>query len=207
MRTAFLAFLLFASPSQDPVAAAIERFSAVGSYRVTLHASHDDTTEIIRYSFKKPGFVRMEFIQPHKGAVLVYNPMTKKVRLRPFGFAESLVLTLSPDNRLIRSSSGHRVDASDIGALLSRVKALQARVRTTVSSSGKASGKAALLVDVVCTGEAGQDGICRYMLRLDGESLMPLKVTAYDRQGKVIEDVVMDGMELDIGLDESLFSL
>lgn len=55
----------------DPVRAAIERYQTVESYRVTLRSSRGDSEpEIIHYAYKKPGFVRMGFTQPFKGAVL-----------------------------------------------------------------------------------------------------------------------------------------
>ena len=31
--------------------------------------------------YKKPVFVRMEFIHPHDGALLLYNPIAQRVRL------------------------------------------------------------------------------------------------------------------------------
>ncbi len=74
----------------------------------------------------------MEFIEPHKGAVLVYNPEKKEARLRPFGFFKPLVLTLSPDNRLIATPRGHRVDASDPGAPLETVKKLADRGKMAI---------------------------------------------------------------------------
>src|SRR5574340_540810 len=101
-----------ASPPADPLDAALESYGHVASYRVTLRSRSGSSSETIRYFFKKPGFVRMEFMEPHKGAILVYNPEKKIVRLRPFGFLRPVVLTLSPDSRLITSSKGHRVDAS-----------------------------------------------------------------------------------------------
>ncbi len=67
----------------DPLASAIEHYHTVESYRVTIHSFHADGEEHIRYFYKKPGFVRMEFIRPHDGAVLVYNPLTQRVRLWP----------------------------------------------------------------------------------------------------------------------------
>ena len=100
--------LASASIAGDPLDAALAGYGKVVAYRVTLRSRSDASSETIRYFFKRPGFVRMEFIEPHKGAILVYNPEEKKARLRPFGFMKPLVLTLSPDNSLITSPRGHR---------------------------------------------------------------------------------------------------
>ena len=66
----------------------------------------------------------MDFVKPHKGAALVYRPDTGKVQLRPFGFSKFLKLTMKPTVKLVLSPSGHRVDESDIGALLENAQRL-----------------------------------------------------------------------------------
>lgn len=78
---------------------------------------------------------------PFKGAVLVYSPSTKKVRLRPLGALRFPAFTLAPENHLVRSSSGHRVDRSDIGALLQNVKELQERGATEVLGEETVEGR------------------------------------------------------------------
>jgi outer membrane lipoprotein-sorting protein len=83
LRMLFIVTFVFAmsSASLDFIATAIKNYENVESYRVTLKSGTGDSHEEIRYYFKKPGFVRMEFIKPYKGAVLVYSPITKKARL------------------------------------------------------------------------------------------------------------------------------
>jgi len=87
--------LAIATNSTGPVAAAIESYKNIESYRVTIMSESKNSSEIIKYYYKKPGLVRMEFIEPHNGAVLVYNPAKKQVRLRPFSFFKSFILTLT----------------------------------------------------------------------------------------------------------------
>jgi len=67
----------------DPLASAIEHYRTVENYRVTIHSMHADGEEYIRYYYKKPGFARMEFIRPHAGTVLIYNPTTQSVPRGP----------------------------------------------------------------------------------------------------------------------------
>lgn len=79
--------MAFFSETDDIIQRAIENYQTVDTYVATLRSVKDGhVSEEIKYYYKKPGFVRMEFITPHKGAVLVYNPETNKVRLRPFDF-------------------------------------------------------------------------------------------------------------------------
>jgi hypothetical protein len=204
----FFLLLTLATPIKDPVAAALESFRHVASYRVTLRSRSDGSAAIIRYYFRKPGFVRMEFIKPHNGAVLVYNPVKKEAQLQPFGFLKSLVLTLDPDNRLITTPKGHRVDASDLGTFLETVKKLAERGKIMIMGNKKVGGKDALIVDV--QGEDGivvSDGIHRYLLWLDIRTLLPLKTKSFDLRNKPVEEVLMDDPEINIDLPDSLFDL
>lgn len=198
---------LVGAPPMDPLEAALESFATVHDYRVTLRSGLGDAKETIRYFYKKPGFIRMEFIRPHNGALLVYDPTTKTVRLRPFGFATAFVLTLSPDNRLVQSAQGHRVDESDIGSLLRRVKQLRGHGTTTIRGEARVNGNDTVMVSVEGEKGVALEGVHRYLLWLDRKTLLPLKTAAYDVSGKQIEEVSMDDLELNRDLDESLFRL
>lgn len=150
----------------------------------------------------------MEFIKPHNGAVLVYNPVKKEARLRPFGFIKSLVLTLDPDSRLITTSRGHRVDSSDPGTLLEAVKELAVHGKIMIMGNEKVGGQEALVVGV--TGEDGianSDGIHHYLLWLDTKTLLPLKTKAFDLRNEPVEEVLMDNPEINIDLPDYFFDL
>lgn len=204
MMAALVVMASLGANSPNPVDAAIERYRTVESYRVTLRSSYEDQSDVIRYSYKKPGFVRMDFVQPHKGAVLIYSPLTKKVRLWPFG-GGFFSLTLSPENRLVLSPTGHRVDRSDIGVLLDNVKALQRNGRTTVLGEEIVSGKTTTRLVVAGTGTFVVDNVHRYELWLDRVTLLPLKAVSRDLKDDIIETVVMDDLDLDIKLGDEIF--
>lgn len=204
-----LLFMTLSFPAEDIISKAIEHYESVETYSVTLRSKKDDmVTEEITYFFKKPGFVRMEFVTPHNGAVLVYNPKTNKVRLRPFGFLKPFVLTLSPENSLIKSAKGHTVNQSDIGALLQTVKELQSNGVTEVLGEESVGGRPALQVRVEGEGASTVDvNVHQYYLWLDKETLLPLRVSAYDVQGGLIEEVLMDDLEINREFSKSLFDL
>ncbi|MDS0808986.1 DUF1571 domain-containing protein, partial [Burkholderia cenocepacia] len=69
------ASLIGASMTADPVTVAQTHFDHVRSYRATIRSSARDGEHTeIRYAYLKPGFVRMDFVSPHRGAVLAYDP-------------------------------------------------------------------------------------------------------------------------------------
>jgi outer membrane lipoprotein-sorting protein len=207
MLTAAVMVAALAALPTDPVDAALVRFRAIEGYRVTLRSGDREGAEVIRYRYRKPGFVRMDFVHPHKGAVLVYDPEKRVVRLRPFSLVPSLVLTLAPDNRLVKSARGHRVDASDLGSLLLRVRQLQEQGTTTLEGVGKIGGREVSVVSVA--GRSGQavDGVHRYRLWLDRAERLPLRVEAFAAGGRLLEAVAMEDLEIDPPLPDELFTL
>ena len=200
-----LAAVLTGTPP-DPLAAAIEHYQTVGSYRVTIRSFHDDSEEHIRYYYKKPGFVRMEFIRPHPGAVLVYNPLTQRVRLWPFGVGHFPELNLSPGNPMIRSSRGQHVDHSDVGALFENVRTLQQSGNIEVLVEESMDGRTFL--HLVVTGADGFAiaGVHRYELWLDKPNQFPVKVISRDQQDGVMETVMLEDLEVNVKFPESLFN-
>jgi len=201
----FLMLALAATPT-DPLDVATASYQRVVSYRVTVRSRGSSSRETLRYFFKRPGFVRMEFIEPHNGAILVYNPLKKEARLRPFGFMEPLVLTLRPDNRLIISSRRHRIDASDFGALLEAARKLRGKGKSTTRGYELVAGRKAMLVAVEgAKGMFVENKVHRCLLWLDARTFLPVKAMTYDESGELLEEVVMDHLEVNIALPDTLF--
>lgn len=189
-----------------PLAAAIDHYRTIETYRVTLRVSHAEGEDHIRYSYRKPGFVRMDFMHPHAGAVLVYNPITQRARLWPFGAGRFPELSLSPHSSLIRGSGGQTVDRSDVGALLENVRALLERGDADVLGEVRMEGRT--VQHLVVTGAAGVEvaGVHRYELWLDTSSQFPVKVISRDQEDAVIESVVMEDLDINVPLPETLFN-
>lgn len=191
----------------NPIAEAMDSYKNISSYSVTLRSKSQNASETIKYYYKKPGFVRMEFIEPHSGALLVYDPAKKLVILRPFGSLKSFVLKLRPDDFLVRSSKGHTVAESDIGALLKRVSELQKNGITGVLGEEDIGGRKALIVSVAGKKGMTVDGSHKYLLWLEKGSFMPLRVRAYDSSDKLSEDVLMDDLRINPQIPENYFEI
>lgn len=190
----------------NPVQAVMDHYQGIAAYQVTLTSVSGDKTEIIRYSYKKPGHVRMEFVTPFKGAVLIYDPGTRRAKLWPFGYGRFPGLGLSPDNSLIQSATGQRVDRSDVGALYRNVKTLQDQGRLEVMGLENIGGQEVLRLMV--SGDNGVDvgNVARYQLWLERSHGFPLKVVSYDKNGRVIETVEMNQLRVDPEFPGDFFS-
>jgi len=196
--------LMFADTA-NPIQSALERYRDVSAYQVTVKSSGGAHNEILHYYFKKSGHIRMEFVTPHNGTVLVYDPIINEVRLWPFGYRTFPALTLSPENRLIQSGAGQRIDRSDVGALYRNVLALQKQGRTEIGGIEQFGGRETLHVTV-----EGNDGfsvgmVHRYQLWLDQATGFPAKISSHDAAGRLIEEVEMEGLLIDPVFPDGFF--
>ncbi len=191
---------------EAPLAEAIAHYATIESYRVTIHSFHGDGEEDIRYYYKQPGYVRMEFIKPHAGALLVFSPASGRVRLWPFGYGHFPELDLSPRNPLIRSPRGQYVNHSDVGALFENTRLLQERGRTEVLGTEILNGRT--VVHMVTTGATGVavDGVHRIEMWMDTATWFPARIVSSDSTGTMIETVTMDALALNPPLPDALFN-
>lgn len=191
----------------DLLADAAARFHALSTYRLTIRATAaDGERQVIRYFYRKPGWIRMEFVQPHSGMVLIYDPGARKVQLWPFGLGHATALRLGPGNPLLRSRSGQRIDRSDVGALLANLRELLARGSMRPLGEAEAPAWPAVGVDITGDGPCSVAGVHRYRVWLAAESLFPLKVESFAVDGAMIETVEMTEVEIDVPFDARLFA-
>ncbi|WP_286164396.1 hypothetical protein [Azoarcus sp. DN11] len=139
------------------------RFRTLDSYRATLRTlAADGLRQVIAYAYRKPGWVRLEFIEPHHGAILIYDPATRRAHLRPFGKGHFPTFDLAPDNPLIRSPAGHRIDRSDVGTLIAKLVELRAQGTMTDPVDATVSERPARHVEITGPPGADADGVRRY---------------------------------------------
>lgn len=189
----------------DPVAAALSRVEQLEAYRFTLRSQGEGDAEVIRYAYRRPGFIRMDLVTPYAGVVLIYSPETRRVRVWPFG-VPGRSLSLSPVNRLVRSARGHRVDRSDVATLLRNVQRLQQHGELQRLGEAEIDAHSTLYLAVV--GEPGNGGgeVARYELWLDRETAFPRRVVSHDRHDQRIETVHFRDIELAPRLPADFFS-
>jgi outer membrane lipoprotein-sorting protein len=195
------------STTTDPVIISLKRFEQIESYQVTVRsASPQDEAKVIRYSYRKPGYVRMDFTTPHSGAVLIYSPADGKVKLWPFGLGTIPVLHLSPTDSLIQDGNGHRVDQSDLGVLLNNIRSLQQGGTTTAHGEEFVAGKSTLHISVVGAGGKTIDAVHQYEIWFDKQNGLPVKVVSYAFHGKRLETVLMDAMVINLHFPPDFFA-
>lgn len=196
---------LYLTAMADPLDDADKRFDALHSYQVTLRSTDAaGGQEVIRYYFRKPGWVRMEFERPHRGAVLVYAPDTHRVRLWPFGLGHWPELDLAPDHPLLRNPRGHRVDRSDVGVLLADMRLLRESGSGQPPGDTDLAGRPATVLDISGLARAG--AVHRYRAWLARDTAFPLRVDSFAADGHLIESVDMSDARIDLPLPERFFT-
>jgi outer membrane lipoprotein-sorting protein len=193
--------------SADLLDDALIRYSKVETYQVTLRSSASPGgpfREIIRYTYKKPGWVRMDFRKPHNGSLLIYDPERNGVRLWPVD-SKGPDFSLSPDSWLLRSGGGERIDRSDIATMLHRAIRLREGGDAQVLGEERVNHRDTVRLRV--TGGAGEavEGVHRFDLWLEAHSLMPLKIEGYDIHDAPLDLVLMDDLQVDVPLPERTF--
>lgn len=186
----------------DPLGRAEACFRALKTYQATLHAHARGGRRIARYFFRKPGWVRMELIQPYHGMILIYDPDERGVRLWPFGAQHGPVLHFSPDHPLLRDHHGHRIDQSDVGALLDNLRALRAGGALRLLQAAQP----ALGFEVAGGPHAAVGAVRRYCVWLAQPSGFPIRIESYDGQGERLEHVEIRDVQIDVDLPHDFFA-
>ena len=198
----------------DPIQHMVDYFCKVDRYQVTIQSSQSDHSLLDRrlfqsstlcYYFKRPGHVRIKFIHPFAGAVIIYDPGSKVARLWPLGFPHFPDFSLDPGSRLIQNSSGQRVDRSDVGVLYQNVQTLQQHGKTTLAESVTINGKNTLHLIVEGFDYFSIAGVHRFQLWVDQATVFPIKVTSHDVMNKVLEVVEFEHLQVNPALPPDFF--
>jgi len=184
----------------------LQRYRRMEGYQATIKASRrTGSGEIIRYFYRRPGYIRMEFEQPHKGALLIYVPDDGIVRLWPFGRGLLPPLSLSPTNPLLQSPTGQRVDRSDVGTLLDNILALKRRGKIEALGAEAVDGRDTTHIAVNGDPGTGPESVHRYDVWFDDETDFPLKVVSSDGAGREIETVLLQDVVIDPSFPPAFF--
>lgn len=147
------------------------------TYRaVTFHEGKKDES-VMRYSWTRPGKIRMDIEKPRRGAVLLYNPeLSDKVRVRPFPKLGKMVLNYALTHPRVSSGGGGTVDQSDLGH---RTQALVKLIQGDPFAV-RFDGDAATVPDI----DDGKAVLRRFTLGGDG---LLRKIEVLDPKGQVLE--------------------
>ncbi|MCD6087527.1 MAG: DUF1571 domain-containing protein [Candidatus Hydrothermae bacterium] len=213
LSTVFMIASLYAFQADSgPIVKLKSSFDSILDYTCILESfvRKGDKKEVRTYEYRymKPGWVYMKILKgDNKGAVVIYNPETGKVRARKGGILGAIKLTFDPTDKKVLSIRGHRVDESHMGAILNRW--LDYLTRAKVEYKGETtvdSLKGPLLEATECD-TAKYHGTWKEILLLDADNHLPVLIEQFDRSGKLIHRVRIKDLKLNTGLKKEDFKL
>ena len=97
------------------------------------------------------------------------------------------------------------IDKSDIGELLRSARELQKTGTSEIPGEEEVNGKTAIRLNIKGKGNNTVDGIYIYELWLERNTLLPLKASSFDAEGRLIESVSMEDLEINMAFPENFF--
>ncbi len=155
------------------------------------------------YKYMEPGWVKMRITAgDNKGARLSYNPDLGKVRAAKGGILGAIKISVTPDNKRVRSLRGGRVDRSGWPEVLKEFRQL-----LTTADTAWVSDSAGLWVLHLVGVRAELPDVHRVEVFVQQTDTLPLGYDEYDAQGTLVHRVRYREIQVNVGLKREDFNL
>jgi outer membrane lipoprotein-sorting protein len=160
-------------------------------------------TEKSLYTFKKPKWIRLDFVSPHPGMVLVYPDPDGKVLMRPQGALSILTSHLALNDPLLGTPSGQRLDQTDLGVLIKNIRhSVTDQRRGPVSLS---ENKEAIRIQVLADDHFREGVESRYQFLISKGLWLPVEVGEATTQGVQEGRIIFRNLRTNINVPDELF--
>jgi len=160
-------------------------------------------TEKSLYTFKKPKSIRLDFVSPHPGMMLVYPDPEGKVLLKPQGVLSILTFHLTLDDPLLGSPSGQQLDQTDLGVLITNIRhSVTDQRRGPVSLSEDKEG---IRIEVLADDHFRTGVETRYQFLISKELWLPVEVGEATAQGAQEGRIIFHNLRTNINVSDDLF--
>ena len=176
--------------------------------RVEVRTSRKDRsteTQIFLYTFKKPNRIRLDFESPHRGLVMVYPDQNGEVVVRPTGLIRFFKLHLAPDNPLLATPSGQRIDQTEMGLLIQKIGHSMTDQR--LGSLNIRENDETIEIQVLAFNHFRKGVVTLYRFTIDKKLELPVKVEESDTGGHPERTVAFHNLRTNIAIPDSLFEL
>lgn len=176
--------------------------------KVTVQVYKNDgslKTERFLYTFKKPNRIRLDFESPHHGLILSYPDENGKVAVRPFGWVSFFKLHLSPSSRLLKDSSGQRIDQTEMGLLIKHIEHSLTDQRR--GPAELADENETIRIRVLADNPFRKGVITLYQFFIDKGLCLPTKVEESAPDGHLQRIVTFQNLKINTGISNAFFQL
>ena len=183
-------------------------YKTVNDYRTNLEvrtytANGSVEIKLIRYTFKKPCSIRLDFEKPDSGIVVVYPDQEGRVEVRPLSWLPFVVLHKSVGDPQMEVSPGQRINQTDLGLLIRNIGRSvngQRKGPVTVSDDG---GR--ITINVLADNHFRKNVITHYTFYIDKKLWLPVSVEERLPDGKLERTVIFHNLKINIKVPDSLF--
>jgi outer membrane lipoprotein-sorting protein len=155
------------------------------------------------YTFKRPKRIRIDFEVPHPGTVIIYSNKDGAVRVRPWGAKGIFELHLDPDSFLLRLDSGQRVDQTDLGLLIVKIReSIEDHRRGPVELS---ESETAVEMSVAADNHFREGVTTRYRFSIDKKTWLPVQIEEASLEGAFERRILFLDLRTNIGVPDSAF--
>lgn len=198
--------------SQEEVATLLKRMEAaydqVKDYQTDVEIllfKEDGSfkTEKSLYTFKKPKWIRLEFVSPHPGMILVYPDPDGKVLMKPQGVLSVLTFHLALDDPLLGTPSGQRLDQTDLGVLIKNIRhSVTDQRRGPVSLS---EDQEAIRIQVLADDHFREGVETKYQFLISKGLWLPVEVGQSTTNGVQEGRIIFHNLRTNINVPDDLF--
>ncbi|MBI2839326.1 MAG: hypothetical protein HYX75_13500 [Acidobacteria bacterium] len=183
---------------QQLVDAMRQRYEALNDYHCqiiyTEYRNGRSNVEVDSYYFKKPQLIRLEVTEgKDKGAIVVLR-RDGKVRATSGGLLGFFKITMEPDDKRLRDEDGSTFAESHFGGVLASIQSILAGASATATET-----------DGVYRLQADHENV-RELVLIDSRTMFPVEWLRL-RAGNPQSKTQWKGLQVDVGLKESLFEL
>jgi len=185
-------------------------YARVSDYQVLVESTMssgealgEETRLFFRY--RRPGSIRVDFLHPREGWVLVYPSGAGKVRVRPAGLLGFLNFSLDSDSPFLTVWPGQQLTQTDLGLLVENIAKSLTVGRLAPAEVFRTGGD--LLLRVEAENHFRKGVATRYEFRIDPVRWLPVEVTEEVPQEKRRRRIRFRDLRVNVGLADALFRL
>ncbi len=154
------------------------------------------------YTFKKPKWIRIDFESPHSGMILIYPDKDGKVKVESPGLAHIFKFDLSPENPLLRTPFGQRIDQTSLELLIQNIShSLTDQRRGPVHINENAHVR----IRVLATNHFRKSVVTLYQFFIDKHLWLPVKVEESTPEGQLERTITFRNLRINTGVQDHFF--
>ncbi|MGA7800953.1 MAG: hypothetical protein WCC36_09085 [Gammaproteobacteria bacterium] len=155
------------------------------------------------YSFMKPNRIRLDFLSPNPGMIMVYPDADGKVILKPVGLLSPFTFHLALDDPLLQTPSGQQLNQTDLGTLIRNIRhSVTDQRRGPISIS---TDKDSVRIEVLADDHFRKGVATKYQFVIGKARWLPLEVDAATTKGVPVEKIVFRNFRENIDVPDGFF--